>query len=95
MPQAGKRKTALSEATEDTRSPKKRFVEADNQDQDAEIREDKEDKHDERTGEPEPSLSSEPSEKSGETPAPSKAQERMDRFKALQARAVSTSTTYL
>ena len=86
MPPTGKRKNALSETTEDTRSPKKRFVENDNPDQDTETIEKRDD---ERTVEPEITSSSEPSEKSDEIPAPSKAQERMDRFKALQARAVS------
>jgi hypothetical protein len=91
MPRAGKRKTTPSETAEDIRSPKKRFVESDNMDRDVETKEDSEQRDNEQAGESVLSPSSEPPSMSGETPAPSKAQERMDRFKALQARAVSTS----
>lgn len=92
MTRTGKRKNALSEGAEDVRSPKKRFVEGESSVQNVETGEDKEDKdNDEKAGEPEVSPSSEPSDTNGETPAPSTAKERMDRFKALQARAVSTS----
>jgi hypothetical protein len=86
MSPSTKRKNTLSEAMEDTRSPKKRFVENDKPGEDAEATENNDN---ERTAEPEIASLSEPSENSSEAPAPSKAQERMDRFKALQARAVS------
>lgn len=92
MTRTPKRKTTLSEGAEDIRSPKKRFVEEESSNQNVETAEDKGDKDsDEKPEEPEISRSSEPSDTSGGTPAPSNAKERMDRFKALQARAVSTS----
>lgn len=93
MTQTGKRKTALSEAADEIRSPKKRFAEGGSQGQTVETGEDEGDR-DEQAGEPEASSSSEPVENNDEGPASSKSQDRMDRFKALQARAVGPTSPY-